>query len=365
MLTLVLTSVASASPTAASRAKPNLIWLMSDSFDGRFLDPGSAEWTQVHLPNLRSLANSGTNYVRTYANSPQCVPSRTSMMMGRHTHHIGAWNNNMGLAHRLNPSFVAPQGFCETAFNRSDCERRQAINQASASEHNLAKIDAGCHAAWNLTVCHHMASRWQQNVNSSTPDVLRALRDSGVDVRVFGKVDIGFGFLDEFPNATQDGFHGGATMSAQTRSADIRGPTKPDPRDITSTEDGVVFPQDWQHIDMCVEWLDSHDPSESGWLLHCSINIPHPPFHTNATWLTYVNKSAVSMPRSFTDVERMHPADAYTAVSKHVSGKFSEAEIARIRTVYAAMCAETDFLLGRVLSAAKRTGHLGKRSPNT
>ena len=88
---------------------------------------------------------------------------------------------------------------------------------------------------------------------------------------------------------------------------------------------------------MCVEWLDSHDPSESGWLLHCSINIPHPPFHTNATWLTYVTKSAVSMPRSFTDVERMHPADAYTAVSKHVSGKFSEAEIVRIRTISASL----------------------------
>ena len=283
MLTLLVSSsVASASPTVAPRAKANLIWLMSDSFDGRFLDPGSAQWAQVDLPNLRQLADGGTNYVRTYANSPQCVPSRTSMMMGRHTHNIGAWSNSMGLAHRFNPDFVAPKGFCDTAFNRTDCEWRRAINEASEGDNELSKVDAACHAAWNYTICRHMANRWQPNVNSSTPDVLRVLRDSGVDVRVYGKVDIGFGFLDEFPNATADGFHGGPAMCVQTRSADIRGATKPDPRDITDDNDDNVHPEDWKHIDMCLEWLGSHDPSEGGWLLHCSINIPHPPFKTNA-----------------------------------------------------------------------------------
>ena len=368
-MAVVSASPAVTSASAYAQASPranvaNLIWLMSDSFDGRFLDPGSAQWAQVHLPNLRSLADSGTNYVRTYANSPQCVPSRTSMMMGRHTHHIGAWNNGMGLAHRFNPSFVAPPGWCETAMNRTDCELRRAINEAHGRD-NLGKVDAACHSSWNYTTCRHMAHVWQSNVSSATPDVLRALRDAGVDVRVYGKVDIGFGLLDEFPNATVGGFHGGPTMSIQTRSADIRGPTKPDPRSITQTDDDHVHPEDWKTVEMCIEWLGGHDPKESGWLLHCSINIPHPPFNTNATWLAYVNESAVGVPRSFTELGGMHPADAYTAVSKHVDGSFNDSEIVRIRAVYAAMCAETDYLLGRVLDAAKRTGHLGERSPNT
>ena len=33
------------------------------------------------------------------------------------------------------------------------------------------------------------------------------------------------------------------------------------------------------------------------WLLYCSINIPHPAFQTNATWLSYVNDNKVAVPK--------------------------------------------------------------------
>ena len=36
--------------------------------------------------------------MRTYANSPQCVPSRSSMCTGRRTDQIEAWSNEKGLA---------------------------------------------------------------------------------------------------------------------------------------------------------------------------------------------------------------------------------------------------------------------------
>jgi arylsulfatase A-like enzyme len=337
----------------------NLLWLMSDSFDGRFLDPTAPQWHQVGLPNLRALASQGTNFVRTYANSPQCVPSRCSMMMGRMTHHIGAYSNSMGLAYRYDPSFVAPKDSCRLAFNVSLCEAMQDNAAAGAPQQQKEYVDKQCKVAWNQSICHHMVEQWQPNVSHSTPDVLRALRDrGGVDVRVFGKVDIGFGFLEEFPNATASGFHGGPTMSVQTRSADIHGPTKPDPRSITSTDDDHVHPEDWHMVDRCVEWLRSHDPQKRGWLLHCSVNIPHPPFDTNATWLSRVNDSAIGVPPSFRlSVDQMHPADAYVSISKNVAGNFSDAEVRRTRRVYAAMCAETDYLLGRVLDAARSSGH--------
>ena len=348
----------------------NLLWLMSDSFDGRFLDPAAPQWHQVALPNLRALASRGTNYVRTYANSPQCVPSRSSMMMGRHTHHIGAYSNSMGLAYRYDPSFVAPLHACANAFNMSLCESMQRgystaaqTGEGTEAGHGLIQkeyVDKQCKVKWNQSICHHMAGQWQSGVNHTTPDVLRALRDFGkVDVNVYGKVDIGFGFLEEFANATQDGFHGGPTMSIHTRSADIHGPTKPDPRSITRTDDDHVHPEDWAMIDRCIEWFATHDPRKRGWLLHCSVNIPHPPFETNATWLAKVNESAVGVPRSFRPaVSQMHPADAYVTISKNVAGAFSDAEVVRTRKVYAAMCAETDYLLGRVLDTAQRTRHL-------
>ncbi len=71
---------------------------MCDSMDGRLLDPSSELYGAVEMPNLRRLAQTGVNFVRTYAASPQCVPSRTSMFTGRRTHEIKAWNNGQGLA---------------------------------------------------------------------------------------------------------------------------------------------------------------------------------------------------------------------------------------------------------------------------
>merc|ERR1712195_184647 len=78
--------------------KHNILFLMCDSMDGRVLDPSSPVWDRMAMPNLRQLASEGTNFVRTYAESPQCVPSRASMFTGRYTHEIKAWSNEQGVA---------------------------------------------------------------------------------------------------------------------------------------------------------------------------------------------------------------------------------------------------------------------------
>ena len=66
------------------KRRNNILFLMSDSHDGRTLDPTDATvFPAQHLPNLRRLASRGTNFVRTYAHSPQCTPSRSSMYTGR------------------------------------------------------------------------------------------------------------------------------------------------------------------------------------------------------------------------------------------------------------------------------------------
>ena len=44
------------------------------------------------------LASEGTNFINTYVASPQCVPSRTTMFTGRHTHQIKCWSNEQGIA---------------------------------------------------------------------------------------------------------------------------------------------------------------------------------------------------------------------------------------------------------------------------
>jgi hypothetical protein len=45
-------------------------------------------------------------------------------------------------------------------------------------------------------------------------------------------------------------------------------------------------------------------------MLYCSINIPHPAFNTNATWLAYVNDDLVGVPE-WPAEDSFHPADSY------------------------------------------------------
>lgn len=51
----------------------------------------------------------------------------------------------------------------------------------------------------------------------------------------------------------------------------------------------------------------------------------------------------------------MHPVDYYSTFTKNCSGNFTEQEVRKIRAFYYAMCAETDAMLGQVISALRDT----------
>ena len=283
--------------------------------------------------------------MNTYAASPQCVPSRTSMFSGRHVHHSKTWSNSQGFAGETNGENFDPK--CLTFYNEAQC------------------------------------SNWaqQQNLSSTIVDMLD---EAKCEPCLFGKVDIGAGIIEspQFPNASVDGWHNGRThffshlhtrthtyihtyihthtaaLGITGRSANVRKPTKPDPLQITNDEDNFVHLEDWQTVSKCVEWLENHDTyNDSNFFLYCSLNIPHPAFDTNATWLGYVNSSNIDVP-NWIPRENFHPADSYMSQSKNVWRNFTDSEILKVRKTYYAMCAETDYLLGRVLEAANRTGNL-------
>lgn len=75
--------------------QPNLLVIHPDSMDGRAM--AWAGHPAAHTPNLDRLAARGVGFRHAYCNNPQCVPSRSSLVSGRHTHEIGGWNNFKGL----------------------------------------------------------------------------------------------------------------------------------------------------------------------------------------------------------------------------------------------------------------------------
>ncbi len=72
---------APARPAAAASAHPNILLVLSDDQSARFM--GSYGDDVIRTPNVDRAAAQGARFTRAYTTSPQCVPSRASIMTGR------------------------------------------------------------------------------------------------------------------------------------------------------------------------------------------------------------------------------------------------------------------------------------------
>ena len=219
------------------------------------------------------------------------------------------------------------------------------------------ELDATCVNLFDKETCQ----QWGREQNLTATFFHSLQNAAGYDVQVFGKVDVGGGVSKDFgSHVTANGFHGGPSLPILTRSADIRAPTKPNPMSITNDADNHVHPEDWKMITNCIDWLKqkgSSDASQENWMLYCSLNIPHPPFNSNNTWLDFVDDDLVDVPTwPRNGAAEPHPYDSYMSVSKHVQGNFTDADIKKVRETYYAMVSETDYMLGLVVKACKDAG---------
>ena len=73
-------------------ARPNLLYIHSDQHNAHVL--GCYGDALIETPNLDRLAAEGTHFTGAYCTSPICVPSRMSMLTGRHPYQNQVWTNN-------------------------------------------------------------------------------------------------------------------------------------------------------------------------------------------------------------------------------------------------------------------------------
>lgn len=103
-VTLSLALCVATALVGVSALRPNVVFLLSESLDGRLLRPDSV----AKIPNIRALlAQQSVRFDAAYSNNPVCAPSRASLWSGRAPHKIvhahngmrvnGAWNNYEGL----------------------------------------------------------------------------------------------------------------------------------------------------------------------------------------------------------------------------------------------------------------------------
>lgn len=71
--------------------KKNLLFILSDEHDPRYMNCSGADWMQT--PHLDALAARGVRFNHAYTPSPICVPARASLATGHWTHTHGYWDN--------------------------------------------------------------------------------------------------------------------------------------------------------------------------------------------------------------------------------------------------------------------------------
>eukprot|EP01084_Bolivina_argentea_P020443 38010_1 len=307
--------------------RPNILFLMCDSMDGRNVDPTAPQSALMNLPNLRNLAKKGSTLIRHYTSSPQCVPGRTTLFSGRRIDQSGGYNNAMGWGLTSDGKAVDPE--CERMYNKKTCKRFGNLQ------------------IYNLTV-------------------YEAMKNIGYNVYLYGKVDVGGGIIyssannshfDNQTNGDDPGFHGGPIngIPKETRSANIQKPSKSIPTYNESVSD--VKASDFKRINSCIDKLNEIKQANSSkpWFLYCSVHIPHPPYQTNSTWLQHVAVNDIPLPKWLPE-SQFHPADKYQSISKDIWQNFTDTDINNIRATYYAMNVETDYMMGSVINAAYLNG---------
>jgi arylsulfatase A-like enzyme len=310
---------------SASAGAPNIIFLQADSVDGRLFDPtDTAMYATLLVDALRvNYLSRGVTFARHYTNSPQCVPSRTSMFTSRYVHDSWTPNNGQGLARST----------------------------------RTGALDESCVAHWGRAACAAMADR--QNVSATLVDAVRA---AGYRFAPFGRFDVGAGILQDYAGTDGDGFHDGPELGILARGAalpgaiDARGPLA-----NLDAADADPYPADARRAAAAKAWLLGDDPAgKAPFFLWCGLMVPHPPYDTNRTWAAHVAPGAPGVPAQAPRLAA-HWYDAFMSEKKHVWAEFpqyTDANISAMRRAYWGAVAEASELIRQVLHAAEVTGHL-------
>ncbi|XP_075710962.1 arylsulfatase K [Rhinoderma darwinii] len=249
----------------------------------------------VALPNIDFLNKRGAVFMNAYTNSPICCPSRAAMWSGLFPHLTESWNNYKC----LDPDY---------------------------------------------------------------PTWMDLVKEKGYVTQKFGKQDY------------KSGSHSVSNrVEAWTRDVPflLRQEGRPVASLIANKTETRIMQEDWKNADLAASWLRKQAANSSQpFFLYLGLNLPHPypsvnmgenfgssTFLTSPYWLQRVSYKDVTIPK-WLPLKAMHPVDYYSSYTKNCTGNFSSQEIRDIRAYYYAMCAETDGILGEIISALADTGLL-------
>jgi len=135
------------SPAQQGRARrdhPNVLFIFTDQ--QRLDDMSAAGNPSVRTPAMDSIARDGVRFTRSFCATPQCSPSRASMLTGRYPHSTGVITNTEAIGARpLDPRIPAAGNVFRTAGYDTAWLGKWHLGKLSA-EHGFATVDQcqGC-----------------------------------------------------------------------------------------------------------------------------------------------------------------------------------------------------------------------------
>merc|ERR1711907_723813 len=295
--------------------RPNIVFLVVESTDGRAWSRNYQNGA-VTLPNIRSLQDAGYEFQSHYSNSPVCCPSRATFWSGRHAHNIphnqkssgifvgGAWNNYEGL----------PANFSE-------------------------RLD-------------------------------QTLTTEGYNVKMSGKFDWTTGahsdnvHYDAWTMYTPFPYNISAGLGGWTEEVGCVDPGTIRPGNTSSPKDSA-HKGDWDVLESTVAWIRQNASQDTRpFFVYQGMNIVHPPYNTNEYWNRQVDQSKIELP-TWESLDSMHPCDFQSSMLKGClppnntepgSYFYSKEHRIKIRTIYLAMVAEFDAMVGEYVKAVKDSG---------
>ena len=107
----VTTGAAPAATQATGESRPNVIVFVGDDLGWR--DTGPYGNAAIHTPNIDRLARSGLRVERAFGTSPQCSPSRISILTGKYAHSTRTEDLHTPLpeTERILPSYLHAAGY--------------------------------------------------------------------------------------------------------------------------------------------------------------------------------------------------------------------------------------------------------------
>jgi N-sulfoglucosamine sulfohydrolase len=111
LVVALLSPAASVFAQATQRARPNIVVLVADDLGWR--DSGPYGNTAIGTPHIDALARSGLLVKRAFGTTPQCSPSRISILSGKYPHATRAEDLHTPLpaSERLLPSYLQADGY--------------------------------------------------------------------------------------------------------------------------------------------------------------------------------------------------------------------------------------------------------------